>query len=148
MISRLLDLGVTRAAARPGDSGVRTKFRVRVSPAEWTQTVVKLLLVDLAGCSAERHATGREPDAEASEADRHNATRRALRLVLDEHDLADDQLDDGHRIEAEKIVELLQPTAAALVAAQWPAIERVAERLAGGAVLDQVAIDALMRRPA
>ncbi len=144
-IARVLGLNVKRAAARPGDARVVTKYRVNVPKAQWAQTVSKLLLVDLAGCSAERRATGKFPDGKAWQADRRNAISRALRLVvLDEHQLDDDELNDSHRDEAEAIVAALRPTAAALVEEPWAQIERVAAALADRRILTGSDVDALM----
>lgn len=142
-IARVLGLDVRRVSAGD-DPGVITRFPVRVSQPQWAKIVAGLLLVDLAGCSAERHATGTEPDGKAWQADRRNAISRALRLVLDEHQLDDDELNDSHRDEAEAIVAALRPTAAALVERHWSKIERVAAALADRRILTGSDVDALM----
>jgi hypothetical protein len=118
----------------PGQTGVRTRFQINVPPAEYAETVKRLLLVDLSGQLAEYRATG-QFDGNAWRADERNALRRALQFGL----WTSARLD-----EAEELVERWRPKAAALVEENWPAIERVAAALAAGAVLDQAGVDALM----
>jgi hypothetical protein len=100
-----------------------------------------LLLVDLSGQLAEYRATG-QFDGNAWRADERNALSRALRLILDENHLRDDELDDGHRATAAALVERLRPKAAALVE-ENPA-KRVAAALADGQILTGSEVDALM----
>ena len=142
-IARAIGLDVRRASASSDDPGVITRWRVGIPPAEYASTVKKLLLVDLSGPLAECRATGRS-ELGAARTDRRNAISRALRLVLDEHGLADAQLTDALRSEAAELVERLRPKAAALVEENWPAIERVAAALADGRTLTGDEVDALM----
>ncbi len=135
VIARVLGIEVVRASAKPGEAGVRTRYKIGGSTAaEAAETIEALIVVDLAGATAEQRATGRsEPGA--ARADERNALRRALQLGL----LTSAGLDA-----AEELVERSRPKAAALVMQHWPAIEAVADALADGQVLTGSEIDALM----
>ena len=141
VVARSLGVMVVRASAKPGAAGVVTRWRRTGVPAEYAATMEKLLLVDLSGQLAEYRATG-QFDGNAWRADERNALSRALRLILDENHLRDDELDDGHRATAAALVERLRPKAAALVE-ENPA-KRVAAALADGQILTGSEVDALM----
>ncbi len=141
VVARVLGLGVRRACASEDDHGVVTRWRRADRLAR--DIMRKSCLVALAGPAAEAVAIGHVEDG-AARADEANATSYALRLILDEHELHDAELNDGHRAQARWLIAFLRPRAAAFVQKNWPAISRVAERLADGEVLDQVTIDTLM----
>lgn len=133
-IARMLGIEVVRASAKPGAAAVRTRYKIGGSTAaEAAETIEALIVVDLAGATAEQRATGRsEPGA--ARADERNALRRALRLSL----WTNTRLD-----EAAELVERSRPKAATLVEQHWPAIEAVAGALADDQVLTGSEIDAL-----
>jgi hypothetical protein len=142
VVARTLGLGVRRACASEDDHGVVTRWRRADRLAG--DIMRKSCLVALAGPAAEALAIGRVEDG-AARADERNAMSYALRHVLDEQDVQDDaELNDDHRTQAKALLGFLRPRAARLVSDHWPAISRVAERLADGEVLDQVTVDTLM----
>jgi hypothetical protein len=140
VIARLADLHLVRVSAGE-QPGVRTRFQLG-SGAEAEATLQKLILVDLAGQTAECHALR----GDAWRADEENAAARIvevtrLRYGLEQHA----ELTDAQHVEAAGLLKILRETAAALVAANFPSIERVAAALAGGETLDQADVDALLR---
>jgi ATP-dependent Zn protease len=126
--------------------GVRTRWRTDVSD-ELAATLEKLILIDLAGGAAEREA-GYWPDCHAISADEHNATARALTIVARRHLERGGTFGGGITgamvAEAENLVESLRPRAEELVAANWPAVERVAQALDQHKTLDAAAIEEII----
>jgi ATP-dependent Zn protease len=144
VVSRLLGVSVVRASAAD-DPSVRTKVRyLRSSTADYAKALQALIIIDLAGALAETQV-GKAADEGASQTDERTAFSRMLRIVLDENNLEDDELDDGLRREARARVERLRRRAAALVEQNMPAIERVAAALGEGRELTGDEIDALVR---
>ncbi len=135
VIARVLGIEVVRASAKPGEAGVRTRYKIGGSTAaQVAETIEALIVVDLAGATAEQRATGRsEPGA--ARADELNALRRGLRLSLSMNAGLDD---------AEELVERLRQEAERLVSENLAAIEAVATELGKGEPLDGDQIDALM----
>jgi predicted pyridoxine 5'-phosphate oxidase superfamily flavin-nucleotide-binding protein len=131
--SRILGIEVLVAAAGANPE-VRTRFR--------TTDLEKVILVDLAGAAAELFQNDSTSAGHEWQKDETNALSRALRILLRKHGVA--EVTDALRADAAELVESLRAPAAALVEENWPAIERLASRLAAGGVLGQSRIDALM----
>ena len=135
------DVQIVQASIAP--PGVRTRRRRDVS-AEQAEILEKLIVVDLAGGAAEREA-GFWPDCDAISTDERNVTARALTIVARRRDLERGGEITGEMVaEAENLVESLRPRAEELVAANWPAVERVAQALDQHKTLDVAAIEELL----
>jgi len=130
---------VTRATADKEAPGVRTRFQLGSTASEAIAVLERLMVVDLAGPIAERRCL-----REAWQLDEDNALSRALRIVLLERGLEDDDLTEELRAEATELVRQMRTKAAVLVEENWPAIERVADALAENEQLNQAEIDALI----
>ena len=145
VIALAVGLGVERASADPADPGVTTTVPADLPPGK--RSVLKFvarIFVDLAGAAAEERAFGTADD-EAQRPDEENALRRAAQLLRLARDIGDRRLDVDERATCERLVAAFRPTAAKLVAENWPAIEAVAAALAvADGPLSGDAIDALI----
>ena len=153
VVAHVLGLRVTRASITADNCAVLTVARKSYTPLAKASTLEKFILVDLAGQAAETQLgdaklSGTTDDiATGSRIDEANAEQRALQLILLSHRLPEDtESTDALQTEAKVLVDDLRSWAAALVAQNWPTIERVAAALLEHDYLDEDKLEVIAGR--
>jgi hypothetical protein len=133
-----LGVQVVRVVAAGDNPHCRTRFLFAGDTAEKIDAMERQAIIALAGLAVEKHSP------KARETDWRNALAYCLRIVLLQDGIEGDDVSDEQYVKGEILVEQLRVKAAALVEANMPAIERVADALAERGQLDQADIDALI----